>query len=458
MSDDEDTFVRIDGAWCYEDRQTRFWVPLVAQQGALIFAIMEGYSPFVAFSDYAGGSIGARLEEVDYLGDAPPALGIKKLAAGSAVRINFGGERRIIWFTGETGELDGAGRELAVGQLMGDTDPVAVMRGVAAVMQIPTLIRQQKDAKAAWIDILTTVRQDWIAKINTIPDMPTTAELMFRTEDYTSDKVAISPDGNLLAASGFSTVWNWRSGAEVFPLLRDDQDGSNDVVFSLDGHLIATAGIDRTARLWRASDGEQVRAFEHPGEVNRVGFSSKSHILGTTCADDTVRLWSVETGELVRELGREVGIFGGGALSFHPTDPLLAISNVDTVVFWDLENDELLADIDYGISGWINGIYLRVGELFVIATSDNNALFVRPHEKVFELRHDDAVEDVCLGPLGTWIATASSDTTVQLWDEITGNHLFSIEYDVEVRSVAASADGQFLAIGAFPNVDVWQLQ
>jgi WD40 repeat protein len=67
------------------------------------------------------------------------------------------------------------------------------------------------------------------------------------------------------------------------------------VAFSPNGHTLATASTDRTARLW------DVRAPHHPtplgtltghtGTVESVAFSPNGHTVATASTDDTARLW-----------------------------------------------------------------------------------------------------------------------------------------------------------------------
>ena len=69
------------------------------------------------------------------------------------------------------------------------------------------------------------------------------------------------------------------------------------IVYSADGRLLATAGSDRTVRLWDVSRGLPIRTLEgHAGEVRSAAFSIDGSRLVSASNDGTVRVWDIETG------------------------------------------------------------------------------------------------------------------------------------------------------------------
>ncbi|WP_165223285.1 WD40 repeat domain-containing serine/threonine protein kinase [Aquisphaera insulae] len=202
-----------------------------------------------------------------------------------------------------------------------------------------------------------------------------------RQEQLVEYRVAFSPRGNLVAATG---------GQDRTVLLLDAETGEpttslsgheaevSDASFSPDGGLIASADWGGTLRFWDAIRGRATATIKaHAELINRIAFSPDGRRVATASRDRTVRLWDVATQRHLATLRHGAVVYG---LAFKPDGTRLATACDDgTARLWDLTT--------FGEVAALHG-------------------------------HGDYVHAVAFSPDGTRIATGSGDYTIRVWDSL----------------------------------------
>jgi WD40 repeat protein len=116
------------------------------------------------------------------------------------------------------------------------------------------------------------------------------------------------------------------------------------VVFSPDGHTLATGSGDNTVLLWDLTDRTQPHRLGQPltghtSAVYSVVFSPDGHTLATGSGDNTVLLWDLTDRTQPRRLGQPLTghILPVDSVVFSPDGHTLATGSWDlTVLLWDL--------------------------------------------------------------------------------------------------------------------------
>jgi WD40 repeat protein len=314
------------------------------------------------------------------------------------------------------------------------------------------------------------VNQDW-ALLNQFPGDPI---------------FVFSPDGRWLAAPegrGLSDIILWDlsklSGADRAILdlsavkpIRALAAHDNVIIgfaFSPDGTLLATAGLDGTAKVWQISpDGLSplMTLYGHKSEVNDVAFSSDGTRLATASNDGSVRIWDItpngasEWFTLAAHSDR-IRRFGLSADGKY-----LATASQDMAKVWELASGrELVAIRDPG--GPLFGVDISPdGSRLATGGTDNVAriwkLNLTPGAASAELVRTlsghaggppvggifDGLNTVVFSPDGAKLATGGVDKFAKVWDVETGQELLSVLVDTDgsgVTRLAFSPDGRFLA-------------
>lgn len=268
--------------------------------------------------------------------------------------------------------------------------------------------------------------------------------------------VVFSPDGNIIAtASKDKTIKLWSKEGKEIKTLQGHQGGVKTVTFSPNGNIIASGSQDKTIKLW-SKEGKEIYTLKgHQGDVNRIKFSPDGNTIATASWDKTVKLWS-RAGKYIKTIhGHKDGVFD---VNFSPDGNTIATASGDeTVKLWNKEGKEL--QILYGHKGGVNcAIFSPDGNTIATAGWDKTIKLWSKEGKLIRSfpAHDDTINKLSFSPDGKIIASASSDKTVKLWN-LNGQQLDVLHgHDEQVLSVAFSPDSKQIASASLDKtVKLW---
>lgn len=114
--------------------------------------------------------------------------------------------------------------------------------------------------------------------------------------------IALSPDGNLLAAGdqdGNIHLWDVESGKKL-DKLSGHAGLVNRIAFNQDGSRLASAGFDRLAKIWDVKSGSELFSlYGNASNVFGVSFSPDGERLATAGADGSIRTYTLQLDNLV---------------------------------------------------------------------------------------------------------------------------------------------------------------
>jgi WD40 repeat protein len=311
--------------------------------------------------------------------------------------------------------------------------------------------------------------------------------------------VSFSPDSRRVALTtgGFPdcppTVWDIETG-ERLALLKGHEGPVVALAWSPDGRWIGTASLDKTARLWDATTGKEVRRWTMKAGVVGVAFRPDNQRLltvgdgirhtftrtpdgidhasqasGDEAEEAAARVWDVATGEEKESLRWPAGQRSNVRTARYSTDGTRIITAgfygvgriEDTSPrIWDAATGKPLLTLKTPSEEWasIAGAEFSVdGQQLLTFSDDRGSRVARIWDAVLgkelmSLRgHEGELRWAAFSPDGRHVVTAATDTTVRIWAAGTGK-----EYDSLLRSwhhlsgAALTPDGRRLVVCPYP--------
>ncbi len=283
--------------------------------------------------------------------------------------------------------------------------------------------------------------------------------------------VTFTPDGQRVVSAGFDgMVRLWQVAITPSPIatFRGSDSPVLDLAAGADAAVIAVASTDGTARVWRLDQGSYRLASTltgHTGWVRSVAISPQGDLVATAGADRSIRLWNAATGQeiggpLLGHTGEVTGV------AFSPDGATMVSSGRDqTLRWWDVAARTQVGVVEAPVFGQLMRVAISPNGAYVASAGSAGLLGIwdlRTRQAVGKplAGHSGWVLGLAFTPDSSGVASASADGTVRLWDvsSSTQRGPALLGAAQQMTAAAVSPDGRLLlATGSDAMVRLWRV-
>lgn len=269
------------------------------------------------------------------------------------------------------------------------------------------------------------------------------------------ESIAYSPTGKYMATAGWDKtikIWSTESG-ELIKSFRAHDGGVNCIAYSRDGKMIISGARDNSVKIWDTAFNAKYSLFGHQNIINAVVIAPSLRYAYSGGDDMQLKVWDLKKKGESRTLKKMPRKINDITVSVRGRDIYVATEGPD---IYNLMVTGEEKNAFTGHTDEVNALAYALNQRYLISgSSDKTAIIwnVKNGKIVHILKgHTWKVTQVAFSSDSRFAVTGSTDGTVKIWDVETGELLQSYENGVNaITALAFSPDITKIASAAMVN-------
>ena len=280
---------------------------------------------------------------------------------------------------------------------------------------------------------------------------------------YISD-IAISLDGKRMAVSAGPSVTIHIFNKENKTITYEAHAGAViDLVFSYDNQYILSSALDKTVKLWDATNlTTYIEYLKQRTPVNVALFSNNNEQTITGSEEGKIEIWAIQNGNAIKAINAHEAPITALAISGR-NNYILSGSEDKSIKLWDVENEKLIKTFE-GHKGTIRGLAFAPDNQTCISISEDKTIRSWDIASGTELQkvkgHNSFITGLQIAPDSSSFATCGEDRFIKIWDLKSFELKSSFKgHETFISTLKYTPDGKYICTGDWNNlVKMWDAQ
>ncbi len=271
------------------------------------------------------------------------------------------------------------------------------------------------------------------------------------------DAVALTADGKLAVSGdvrGELIVWDLDHSSKLHEL-HGHEFYITTICITPDARRAISGSYDGTIRVWDLDQGKLVHVLRgHRMSIFSLAMTKDGSRAASGCMK-TLRVWDLDNG---MELGFSKHKGNGLDVTIDESKGIAFCQSGKEILQFDLETGKKLPAQKVKKAGAYFRAITAEGKLGFSHNSGIAYIWdVKTGKEIGTLKgHRSSIQGLSLTPDGGWLATASSDHTLRVWDIASQSEEHCYEHPAQVRCTYVTADGRFVISGSQDHsIRVW---